>query len=91
MGITITRKVPIVLTDDETETLCRILTDYARSNWDYARKTTRPALREYAETRANQARDLEAAIVRRMYETVTPAPSTPDPQPPIDLFPDPRD
>lgn len=65
---TITR-VPVTLTHEEADELCRILNAHASTNWAHARRTTSAAIRTYAETTANRARDLEAAIVRRMFQT----------------------
>lgn len=62
-------RAAVTLTHDEAHELCRILSAYARSNWDHARRTKSAAIRDAAEAYATIARDLEAAIVRRMFVT----------------------
>jgi hypothetical protein len=68
---TITAKQPVTITVAESEVLCRLLSDFAASEWNHARTTKSAAIRQHCETRGRQAADLEAAIVRRLYSTVT--------------------
>lgn len=63
------RRASVTLTHDEAQTLCGILTAVASYNFDHARRTKSPAIRAIAYADGEQARDLEAAIVRRMFIT----------------------
>jgi hypothetical protein len=64
-----TTKQPVTLTVEEVETLLAILGDCARSSWQHARTTKSAAIRAACETRGRTAADLDAAIVRRLYQT----------------------
>ena len=64
-------RASVTLTHDEANALCGILTDYARQRWADARRTKSASVREYCEQTATNARDLEASIVRRMFQPIS--------------------
>lgn len=70
---TITTRQPVELSPAEADLACTLLRSLSATAWAQARRTKHAAVRDYAETQGANARDLEAAIVARMYRTeVTP-------------------
>lgn len=65
---TISQKIPVTLTVEESERLLHLLGDYAQQQWNHARRTKSAAVRNICERDAAFARDLAAAIVRRLYQ-----------------------
>ncbi len=57
----------VTLTRSEADRVSQILRDYARSQWDAARRTKSAAIREAGTRNGNEANDLEAMIVARMF------------------------
>lgn len=66
---TITRKVPVTLTPEEADQICNLLRAVSHNAWATAHRSKHAAVREFAETQGRQANNLEAAIVRRLYQT----------------------
>lgn len=66
MAATLTKRVPVTLTVEETNAVLEALKAYSGSNFEHARKTKSARIRAYCLRVAETARDLEAAIVRRM-------------------------
>jgi len=65
--MSVIRRQPVRLTPAEADQICAILNNYARENWDHARRTKSLGIRDHCEEQATIARDLEAAIVKRSY------------------------
>jgi hypothetical protein len=68
---TITR-VPVTLTNDESDFICKALADLARRDFEQARKTKSAAVRDYCEREGIKARDLNDSLVKRMYRQIEP-------------------
>jgi len=62
-------QVPVTLTHVEAYQLCRLLRDLSRIDFDHANRTQSASIRAFSRDRGELACQLEATIVRRMYET----------------------
>lgn len=62
------KKSPVTLSVAEVELLLPLLRACSSINWTTARRTKSAAVRAYAEIQGNQARDMDALLVERMYQ-----------------------
>jgi hypothetical protein len=61
-------KQPVTLSVTEVETLLKVLRDTSGAQFAHANRTKSPAIRDYCFTLGTQCNELEATIVRRLFE-----------------------